>query len=130
MIRLTEPQSILDGWVHPADREKPEYAERWARYCREAGIKGGWVEPEGVKPSVKCKALEPVTPLHSDEPVVVEPFAGPNAFEAWFLASGLSKAEAARRLGISRPTFYAYRQKGAPADVMAALAAPQQSDVR
>jgi len=117
--------SVLDGWVHPADREKPEYAERWARHCREAGVRGGWISsdgPETVKPAVKCKAEPLPVPLQSEPPVVVEPFTGPNAFEAWFLASGLSKSEAARKLGISRPTFYAYRQKGAPAEVMAQLA--------
>lgn len=113
MIRFSSRVSGDADWVHPADREKPEYADRWARYCGS----------ETVKAAVKCKAPEPVEPLHSALPVVVEPFTGPNAFEAWFLASGLSKCEAARKLGISRPTFYAYRQKGAPADVMQRLAA-------
>jgi len=80
-------------------------------------------EPEcKAEPLPKCKA-EPAPTLHPDAGPVVEPFTGPNDFERWLAASGLSVAKAAERFGVSRPTIYAWRQKGAPAEVMARLSA-------
>jgi transposase-like protein len=46
-----------------------------------------------------------------------------NAFAIWLAASGLSLRQAGERLGVSRETVRAWRQKGAPAYVMDKLKA-------
>jgi hypothetical protein len=65
--------------------------------------------------------IEPVPDTTPARPSVKREVRDPLAFERWFKASGLTLVAAAAKLGVSRPTIYAWRQKGAPDAVMAKL---------
>jgi hypothetical protein len=124
MGKLRWNEDILGGWVHPADRAKPEYAERWRAYNeRDKSAGAPMSRTTGMGHESDKRVPAPMFQETEPEPVVVphELVRAPveiSQFEAWLGKSGLTVEQAAERFGCDRRTIHRWKAKGAPPDIM------------